>query len=81
MIYDLRINVKTIIKGDEKIPAIALASIVAKVKRDKLMRRLHKKYPRYDFINNVGYGTRRHIRAIKKFGLSPIHRRSFTASP
>jgi len=68
---------KTIIKGDEKIPAIAMASIMAKVSRDKRMRRLHKRYPQYDFINNVGYGTKKHIKAIKKFGPSPIHRKSF----
>ena len=43
----------------KKIPAISLASIVAKVHRDKLMKRLHKKYPRYNFINNVGYGTKK----------------------
>ncbi|MEK7634624.1 MAG: ribonuclease HII [Patescibacteria group bacterium] len=70
-------NFKTVIKGDEKIPAISLASIVAKVYRDKLMKKLHKKYPRYDFINNVGYGTKKHIKAIKKFGHSSIHRKSF----
>ena len=68
---------QTIIRGDEKIPAISLASIVAKVYRDKLMKKLHKQYPRYDFINNVGYGTKKHIKAIKKFGYSPIHRKSF----
>ena len=71
------LKTQTIIKGDEKIPAIALASIVAKVHRDKLMKRLHKKYSRYDFINNVGYGVKKHIKAIKKYGLSPIHRKSF----
>lgn len=71
------LNSRTIIKGDEKIPAISLASIVAKVSRDRLMKKLHKKYPRYDFINNVGYGTKKHIKAIKKFGPSPIHRKSF----
>lgn len=71
------LKTKTIIKGDEKIPAISLASIVAKVYRDKLMKRLHKKYQRYDFINNVGYGTKKHIKAIKKYGRSPIHRQSF----
>ncbi len=70
-------KLKTIIKGDEKIPAIMLASIMAKVSRDKRMRRLHKRYPQYDFINNVGYGTKKHIKAIKKFGPSPIHRKSF----
>ncbi|MBI4993803.1 ribonuclease HII [Candidatus Wolfebacteria bacterium] len=68
---------KTIIKGDEKIPAISLASIVAKVYRDKLMKKLHKKYSQYDFINNVGYGTKKHIKAIKKIGYSSIHRKSF----
>ena len=71
------IKIKTVIKGDEKIKAISLASIVAKVRRDKLMKRLHKKYPRYDFIHNVGYGTKKHIKAIKKYGYSAIHRRSF----
>jgi len=71
------LNVKCIIRGDEKIPAISLASIVAKVYRDRLMKRLHKKYPRYDFINNVGYGTKKHIKALRKFGRTPIHRKSF----
>jgi len=70
-------SASTVIKGDEKIPAIALASIVAKVSRDREMRKLHKKYPQYDFIHNVGYGTKKHISAIKKFGFSPLHRRSF----
>jgi len=73
----LILNTKTIIRGDEKIPAITLASIVAKVTRDCRMKRAHKKYPTYDFINNVGYGTKKHIKAIKKSGHSPIHRKSF----
>ncbi|MBI5306363.1 ribonuclease HII [Candidatus Wolfebacteria bacterium] len=76
----LHLKSKTIIKGDEKIPAISLASIVAKVHRDKLMKKLHEKYPRYDFINNVGYGVKKHIKAIKKFGFSKIHRKSFVLS-
>ncbi len=71
------LNSTTVVRGDEKIPAISLASIVAKVHRDKLMKRLHKKYPRYDFINNVGYGTKKHIKALRKFGHSPIHRKTF----
>src|SRR3990167_5913665 len=70
-------NQKTIIKGDEKIPVIALASIVAKVTRDHLMIRLAKKYPQYGFEKHKGYGTKEHYRAIGKFGLCPIHRRSF----
>ncbi len=73
----LILNTKTIIRGDEKIPAISLASIVAKVSRDRIMRKLHKKYPRYDFIHNVGYGTKKHIETIKKHGRLPIHRKSF----
>jgi len=76
-ITNYKLKTKTIIRGDEKIPAISLASIVAKVHRDKLMKRLHKKYPRYDFINNVGYGTKKHIKALRKFGYSPIHRKTF----
>ncbi len=71
------LNSTTVVKGDEKIPAISLASIVAKVSRDRMMRKLHKKYPQYDFINNVGYGTKKHISAIKKYGRLPIHRKSF----
>ena len=76
-VKNFKLKTKTIIKGDEKIPAISLASIVAKVSRDKYMRNLHKKYPRYDFINNVGYGTKKHMKAIKKYGLSFVHRRTF----
>lgn len=70
-------NVKCVIRGDEKIPAIMLASIVAKVTRDRLMLRLHKKYPKYGFDRHKGYGTKKHIKAIKKHGLSRMHRRSF----
>lgn len=71
------INQQTIIKGDEKIPIIAAASVVAKVYRDNLMKELHKKYPEYGFDAHKGYGTARHIAAIKKHGLSQIHRKSF----
>jgi len=72
-----QVKLKTIVRGDEKIPAIMLASIVAKVSRDRKMKKLHLEYPHYDFINNVCYGTKKHRRAIKKHGLSPIHRKSF----
>ena len=68
---------KTIIKGDEKIPVIAAASIVAKVSRDRIMVRLAKKIPHYGFETHKGYGTRLHCGQIKLHGLSQIHRKSF----
>ena len=70
-------NQKTIIKGDEKERAIAFASIVAKVSRDALMCRLAKKYPLYSLEIHKGYGTKLHLKAIKKHGFSPFHRESF----
>ncbi len=74
---DICENEKPIIKGDETSYAIACASILAKVYRDKLMEEYAKTYPNYDFENNVGYGTKKHIEAIKQFGITPIHRLSF----
>ncbi|MCC7004917.1 ribonuclease HII [Candidatus Nomurabacteria bacterium] len=71
------INQKTIIRGDDKEKIISVASIVAKVKRDKLMTKLSKIYPNYGFEIHKGYGTALHYKKIKKFGLSDIHRRSF----
>lgn len=68
---------KPIIKGDETSYAIACASIIAKVYRDRLMEEYAKKYPNYDFENNVGYGTKKHLEAIKNNGITPIHRLSF----
>ena len=68
---------ETIIKGDEKIPEIALASIIAKVYRDTLMKKVADAYPDYGFQNHVGYGTQAHYEAIKAHGLTPFHRRSF----
>lgn len=68
---------KTIIKGDEKEKIIAWASILAKVSRDALMRSAHKKYPDYGFHIHKGYGTTAHISAIRRHGLSKIHRRTF----
>ena len=70
-------NQKTIIDGDAKEPVIALASICAKVLRDRKMKRLAKEYPQYGFEVHKGYGTKAHYRAIKKQGLCPIHRKSF----
>jgi ribonuclease HII len=71
---------KTIIKGDEKEPLIACASIVAKVTRDRLMKKLAKKYPGYAFEIHKGYGTKKHREFIQKLGLSKIHRKSFISS-
>lgn len=68
---------KTIIKGDETEPIIALASIAAKVRRDRYMCRLAKKYPQYQFEIHKGYGTKGHYKALKKHGASLIHRLSF----
>ena len=68
---------KTIIKGDEKEKIIAWASILAKVSRDALMCRLAKKYPKYGFEIHKGYGTLKHRKMIKKYGLSYVHRKSF----
>ena len=68
---------RTIIRGDEKIPVIMLASIIAKVHRDRKMIRLAKIFPNYNFEIHKGYGTRAHYRALHRHGLSPLHRRSF----
>ena len=69
---------KTIIGGDDKKKIISLASIVAKVSRDRLMCRLAKKFPKYGFELHKGYGTMNHLKAIKRYGLSSIHRKSFS---
>ena len=68
----------SIIKGDAKCYSIAAASIIAKVTRDRIMRQWDEVYPQYGFISHKGYGTAKHIQAIKEYGLCPIHRRSFT---
>ncbi len=70
-------DAQTVTKGDEKILAITIASIMAKVTRDRRMRRLSKKFPHYGFEENKGYGTRRHRAAIQNLGPTPIHRSSF----
>lgn len=70
-------NQKTIIGGDDSEPLIALASIAAKVTRDRKMVRLARLYPNYKFEIHKGYGTKLHYRCLKKFGCSPLHRQSF----
>ena len=67
----------SIIKGDAKCYNIAAASIIAKVTRDRIMRQWDEIYPQYGFVNHKGYGTAKHIQAIKEYGPCPIHRRSF----
>jgi len=76
MSFDLN-NYKSIIKGDSLSISIAAASIVAKVTRDEMMYKLDKLHPEYNFRNNKGYGTKKHIEAIKKYGILDSHRRSF----
>jgi ribonuclease HII len=68
---------ESIIKGDAKSVSIAAASILAKVARDKLMSEVAKLYPEYGFQQNMGYGTKEHILALYKYGVTPYHRRSF----
>jgi ribonuclease HII len=66
-----------IVKGDARSVSIAAASIVAKVTRDRLMARYHERYPEYGFAQHKGYPTRAHRDAVKKYGVSPIHRHTF----
>ena len=71
------INTKTVVGGDAKSPSIAAASILAKVTRDRLCYEFDKNYPLYGFAKHKGYGTPLHIQALKEYGPTPIHRRSF----
>ena len=77
MKLDLPISQASIIKGDANSLSIAAASIVAKVTRDQMMATYDQEYPGYDFAQNAGYGTTKHLEGLKKQGVSPIHRRSF----
>lgn len=74
---ELKYPQQALIKGDLRSPVIAAASILAKVWRDQKMIQYHQQYPEYDFKNNKGYGTKKHLEAIKKYGLTPLHRLSF----
>ena len=73
--YD--VSQKSIIKGDQKVISISAASIIAKVTRDRIMEKFHKKYPQYGFNKHKGYGTSLHIEMIKKHAPCKIHRKSF----
>ena len=71
-------NLKSIIKGDQKIPSISAASIIAKVTRDKMVSKLGKKFKGYYWHQNSGYGTRQHLKAIKNLGITSHHRKTFS---
>lgn len=77
VLKNLKIPSKSIIKADQKIYSVAAASILAKVSRDNLMKRLSKKYPLYKFDQHKGYGTKGHYQRLKKYGSCPCHRQSF----
>ncbi len=74
------IHQETIIGGDDKEPIISFASIYAKVERDRLMIRMARKYPQYGFERHKGYGTQLHMQAIKKHGISEVHRKTYLGS-
>ena len=74
---DIDIPTKSIIKGDAKSESIAAASIIAKVTRDRMMYELDKEHPEYDFGHNKGYGTKKHIEALYKYGPLKEHRKTF----
>ena len=74
---DLDIDTQTIIKGDSYIDEISAASIIAKVYRDNLMLQFDKKYPNFHFSSHNGYGTKLHKAAINKYGITPVHRKTF----
>ena len=73
----MKLNYKCIIGGDNLYQSIAAASILSKVHRDKYMAKIGKRYPQFDWVNNKGYGTKRHIDSIKKYGYSKYHRNTF----
>ena len=77
MRLDLPISQTSIIKGDANSLSIAAASIVAKVTRDQMMEKFDREYPGYDFAQNAGYGTAKHLAGLDQLGVTPIHRRSF----
>jgi len=71
-------NLKAIVKGDQTIPSISAASIIAKVTRDKIITNLGKKYKEYKWDKNCGYGTKQHLKAIKNLGITIHHRKTFS---
>tara|TARA_B100001029_G_scaffold179582_1_gene189703 strand:+ start:5762 stop:6304 length:543 start_codon:yes stop_codon:yes gene_type:complete len=76
-IPNINLDCQSIIGGDKLIPEISAASIIAKVTRDEFMIKLDKKYPKYEFFRNKGYGTTFHLKILKECGYTPYHRKSF----
>jgi len=76
-----KIAFKTVIGGDAKYLSIAAASILAKTHRDEFMINLHKEFPQYDWKNNKGYPTIKHREALRKFGITPYHRKTYNLIP
>lgn len=76
-IPDINVRTNYVIKGDQKSISIAVASIIAKVSRDNLLRQMDLEFPQYMWRKNKGYGTKEHIEAIKKYGICKYHRKSF----
>lgn len=73
-------HVQTLIKGDDKCYQVMLASIIGKVYRDNLLKKIHRDFPQYGWDKNSGYGTKMHIVALKEFGISPHHRTKFVST-
>ena len=71
-------NLKSVIRGDQKIPEISAASIIAKVARDRLVTKMSKKFKKYAWDKNAGYVTKLHLKAIKKFRVTKHHRKTFS---
>ena len=71
-------NLKSIVKGDQRVPSISAASIIAKVSRDNMITNLAKKFKGYDWEKNYGYGTKHHLKAIKNLGVTNQHRKTFS---
>lgn len=77
LLPDISLLQRSIIRGDAQCLSIAAASIIAKVTRDRLMLQLHEQYPAYGFAQHKGYGTEAHLAALRQYGVTPLHRRSF----
>lgn len=77
LIINDKTKIKCVVKGDMKITSVALSSVLAKESRDIIMKRYHYFYPNYNFISNVGYGTKEHRTQLEKFGIIKLHRKNF----